>query len=382
VGRRTHKYQVQGEEKMSDMMKTVKDDLVKAFSTGVSYMMPVVVVGGICLALSLVGGEPTAGKGIVVTNGFMLNLGAIGSAGLGMMIPVLAAYIAYSIAGKPGLTPGVITGFMAATPLGESHVVTGFLGAMLLGIMSGYVAKWIKGWKVPKALMPVMPIMIIPIVSSFIVGMVYLYILIGPIGLAMKWLVSMLSNMQGSSGVILGLIVGAMAAFDMGGPVNKTATAFTLALMAEGIYGPNGAYRIACAIPPLGLALSTFISPRKWAEDEKRMGTSAAFMGLIGITEGAIPFAVKNLKTVLPSIIIGSAVGAGLAMIHGVESMVPHGGLIAIAGVNKAPMWYVIDMAIGVIVTAICLHVLRPNISEPVKKEAAKKPVTSDMNKA
>ncbi|MDF7662696.1 PTS fructose transporter subunit IIC [Erwiniaceae bacterium L1_54_6] len=367
---------------MSDTMKTIKDDLVKAFSTGVSYMMPVVVVGGICLALSLVGGEPTPGKGIVVTNPFLLNLGAIGSAGLGMMIPVLAAYIAYSIAGKPGLTPGVVTGFMAATPLGEAHVVTGFLGAMLLGILSGYVAKWVKTWKVGKVLMPVMPILIIPIVTSCLVGMLYLYVLIGPIGMAMKWLVAMLSNMQGGSGLVLGLILGAMAAFDMGGPVNKTATAFTLALMAEGIYGPNGAYRIACAIPPLGIALSTFISRRKWAEDERRMGTSAAFMGLIGITEGAIPFAVKNLKTVLPSIIIGSAVGAGLAMIHGVESMVPHGGLIAIAGVNKGAMWYVIDMAIGVIITAVCLHILRPNISEVVKKETAKKPVTSDLNKA
>ncbi|EGF64261.1 phosphotransferase system, EIIC, partial [Klebsiella sp. MS 92-3] len=295
--------------KMSEKMKVIKDDLVKAFSTGVSYMMPVVVVGGICLALSLIGGEPVAGKGMVVTNPFLLNLGAIGSAGLGMMIPVLAAYISYSIAGKPGLTPGLITGFMASTPLGADHVVTGFLGAMLLGILSGYVTKWVKGWKVGKVLMPVMPIMIIPIASSVIVGMLYLYVLIGPIGFAMKWLVSMLSQMQGSSGLVLGLIVGAMAAFDMGGPVNKTATAFTLALMAEGIYGPNGAYRVACAIPPLGIALSTFISPRKWAEDERRMGTSAAFMGLIGITEGAIPFAVKNLKTVLPSIIIGSAVG-------------------------------------------------------------------------
>lgn len=367
---------------MSDKMKTIKDDLVKAFSTGVSYMMPVVVVGGICLALSLVGGEPTPGKGIVVTNPFLLNLGAIGSAGLGMMIPVLAAYIAYSLAGKPGLTPGLVTGFMAATPLGEAHVVTGFLGAMLLGILSGYVAKWVKTWKVGKVLMPVMPILIIPIVTSCLVGMLYLYVLIGPIGIAMKWLVSMLSNMQGGSGLVLGLILGAMAAFDMGGPVNKTATAFTLALMAEGIYGPNGAYRIACAIPPLGIALSTFISRNKWAEDEKRMGTSAAFMGLIGITEGAIPFAVKNLKTVLPSIIIGSAVGAGLAMIHGVESMVPHGGLIAIAGVNKGAIWYVIDMAIGVIVTAICLHILRPNISDAVKNETVKKTITSDMNKA
>ncbi|XBS67914.1 PTS fructose transporter subunit IIC [Acerihabitans sp. KWT182] len=367
---------------MSDTMKAIKDDLVKAFSTGVSYMMPVVVVGGICLALSLVGGEPTPGKGMVVTNPFLLNLGAIGSAGLGMMIPVLSAYIAYSIAGKPGLTPGLITGFMASTPLGDSHVVTGFLGAMLLGILSGYVVKWVKTWKVGKALMPVMPIMIIPIVSTCLVGMLYLYVLIGPIGMAMRWLVSMLSDMRGGSGLVLGLILGAMAAFDMGGPVNKTATAFTLALMAEGIYGPNGAYRIACAIPPLGLALSTFISRRKWSEDERRMGTSAAFMGLIGITEGAIPFAVKNLKTVLPCIIIGSAVGAGLAMIHGVESMVPHGGLIAIAGVNQGALWYVIDMAIGVIVTAICLHILRPNISEVIKKEPPKKVINSDMNKA
>ncbi len=364
---------------MSNNMKVIKDELVKAFSTGVSYMMPVVVVGGICLSLSLVGGEAVPGKGIVVTNPFLLNLGAIGSAGLAMMIPVLAAYIAYSIAGKPGLTPGLITGFMASTPLGDDRVVTGFLGAMLLGILSGYVAKWIKTWKVGKALMPVMPILIIPIVSTCLVGMLYLYVLIGPIGVAMKWLVAMLSNMQGGSGLVLGLILGAMAAFDMGGPVNKTATAFTLALMAEGIYGPNGAYRIACAIPPLGIALSTYISHRKWAEDEKRMGSSAAFMGFIGITEGAIPFAVKNLKTVLPSIIIGSAVGAGLAMLHGVECMVPHGGLIVLAGVNKAPMWYVIDMAIGVIVTAICLHVLRPNVNEAVKKEAVKKPVTSDI---
>lgn len=355
---------IKGGTGMSDTIKTVIDDLVKAFSTGVSYMMPVVVVGGICLALSLAGGEATAGKGMVVTNPFLLNLGAIGSAGFAMMIPILSGYIAYSIASKPGLTPGMVTGFMASTPLGEAHVVTGFLGAMLLGVFSGYAAKWVKMWKVSNTIKPIMPILVIPIVSTFIVAMIYIYVLVGPIGIVMKGLVTMLSNMQGGSALLLGLIVGAMAAFDMGGPVNKTATAFTLALMAEGIYGPNGAYRIAVAIPPLGLALSTFISPRKWAEDEKRMGTSAAFMGLIGITEGAIPFAVKSLKTVLPSIIIGSAVGAGLGMLHGVECMVPHGGLIVIAAVNKAPLWYAIDMAVGVVVTAICLHLLRPDIQE------------------
>lgn len=347
---------------MSDTMKTFIDDLTKAFSTGVSYMMPTVVVGGIFLALSLAGGDATAGKGMVVTNPFLQNIGAIGSAGFAMMIPILSGYIAYSLAGKPGITPGMITGFMANSPIGENHVQTGFLGAMLMGVLCGFLARWVKKWKVNDTLKAIMPILIIPIVTTFVVAMVYIYVLVGPIGIIMAWLIHMLSGLQGGSALFLGIIVGAMAAFDMGGPINKTATAFTLALMAEGIYGPNGAYRIAVAIPPLGIALSTFISRKKWGSDDRKMGPSAAFMGLIGITEGAIPFAVKSLKTVLPSIIIGSAVGAGLGMLHGVECMVPHGGLIVIAAVNKAPLWYAIDMAIGVVVTAICLHILRPNI--------------------
>jgi PTS system fructose-specific IIC component/fructose-specific PTS system IIC-like component len=354
---------------MSDAMQSIVNDLTKAFSTGVSYMMPTVVVGGIFLALSLAGGDATAGEGMVVTNPFLKNIGAIGSAGFAMMIPILSGYIAYSIAGKPGITPGMITGFMANTPIGENHVQTGFLGAMLLGVFCGFLARWVKKWKVNDTVRAIMPILIIPIVTTFVVSMVYIYILLTPIGLLMAWLIQMLSGMQGGSALILGLILGAMAAFDMGGPINKTATGFTLALMAEGIYGPNGAYRIAVAIPPLGIALSTFVSRKKWGADDRHMGPSAAFMGLIGITEGAIPFAVKGLKTILPSIIIGSAVGAGLGMVHGVECMVPHGGLIVIAAVNKAPMWYAIDMAIGVVVTAICLHLLRPDIEPDVKNK-------------
>lgn len=236
-----------------------------------------------------------------------------------------------------------------------------------MGVLSGYMAKWIKKWKVPNNLKAIMPILVIPIISTFVISMIYFYIIAEPIAIFIRWLIEVLGNMQGGSAVLLGIIVGAMAAFDMGGPVNKTATAFTLALMAEGIYGPNGAYRIAVAIPPLGLAISTFVSRRKYTADERNLGISAGFMGLIGITEGAIPFAVKSLKTVLPSIIIGSAVGAGLGMYHGVECMVPHGGLIVIAGVNQAPLWYAIDMFIGAIVTAICLHILRPNIDEKAK---------------
>lgn len=352
---------------MSENVKKVFKDLGKAFNTGVSYMLPTVVVGGIFLALALATGEATD-EGMVVTNPFFQNLQTIGSAGFAMMIPVLSGYIAYSLAGKPGIAPAMIAGYIANNPVGEQNVQTGFLGAMIVGVLAGYVVKWIKKWKVNETIRSIMPVLIIPIVSSFIVCLLYIYVLATPLGFVMKWLTEMLGSLQGGSALILGLVIGAMTAVDMGGPVNKTASAFTMALMAEGLYGPNGAFRIAVAIPPLGLALSTFISRRKYTADERKLGVSSAFMGLIGITEGAIPFAVKSLKTVVPAIVVGTAVGGGLGMLHGVECMVPHGGLIVIAAVNNK-MWYVVDMLIGVIVTAAMLHLLRPNVEEaPVKK--------------
>lgn len=202
---------------MSDNMKSIIQELTKAFNTGVSYMLPVVVVGGIFLAISLAGGKPGE-NGMEVTNPFLQNLGVIGMAGMTMMIPVLAGYIAYSIAGKPGLIPGLIVGYIANTPFGDSHVQTGFLGAMLMGVLSGYMAKWIKKWKVPNNLKAIMPILVIPIISTFVISMIYFYIIAEPIAIFIRWLIEVLGNMQGGSAVLLGIIVGAMAAFDMGGP--------------------------------------------------------------------------------------------------------------------------------------------------------------------
>lgn len=349
---------------MSNQLKKVFKELTKAFNTGVSYMLPTVVVGGVFLAIALATGEATD-KGMVVSNPFFANLETIGSAGFAMMIPVLAGYISYSIAGKPGIAPAMIAGYIANNPVGTNNVQTGFLGAMIVGIFAGYVVKWIKKWKVNDMIRSIMPVLIIPILASMIVCLAYIYILATPLGFVMKWLTDMLGSMQGGSALILGLVIGAMTAVDMGGPINKTASAFTMALMAEGLYGPNGAFRIAVAIPPLGIFLSTLISRRKYSSDERKLGLTAGFMGLIGITEGAIPFAVKNLKTVLPAIIIGTSVGAGLGMLHGVECLVPHGGLIVLATVN-GKLWYVVDMMIGVIVTAILLHLLRPNLDKEV----------------
>lgn len=350
-------------------------EIQKAFSTGVSYMLPAVVVGGVFLAVALSTGTATD-AGMEITNPFMKNLNDLGAAGFAMMIPLLAGYIAYSLAGKPGIAPGMILGYIANNPIGESGVKTGFLGAMILGVAAGYLVKWCKTWKVPPTIRTIMPILIIPIFTVLVGGLAYIYVIAAPIGAAMDWLVDVLGNLQGGNAILLGLLIGAMTAFDMGGPVNKTATAFTLALMAEGIYGPNGAHRVAVAIPPLALAVSTFIDRKKYTKDDKDLGISAFFMGLIGITEGAIPFAAKDIKRVLPAIIIGSAVGGALSMMNNVEALVPHGGLIILPVVN-GKLWFVLSMLIGIAVSVIILHFTKPNLEQQkddkaTESEAAK----------
>lgn len=325
-------------------------------------MLPAVVVGGVFLAVALSTGTATD-SGMEVTNAFMKNLLALGSAGFAMMIPLLSGYIAYSLAGKPGIAPAMILGYVANNPIGENDIKTGFLGAMILGVAVGLFVKWCKTWKVPATIRTIMPILIVPVLTILTLGLVYIYVIATPVGAAMDWLVRVLGDLQGGNAVILGLIIGAMTAVDMGGPINKTATAFTLALMAEGIYAPNGAHRIAVAIPPLAMAVSTFIDRRKYNAEEKDLGISAFFMGLIGITEGAIPFAVKDIKRVLPAIIIGSAIGGGLGMLNQVEAMVPHGGLIILPVVNNK-LWYVISMFVGVLVSVLILHFTKPNLHQ------------------
>lgn len=347
---------------MSNNKNKFFSDIQKAFNTGVSFMLPAVVVGGIFLAIALATGTPTD-AGMEITNPFMKNLNDLGAAGFAMMIPLLSGYIANSLAGKPGLVPGVVLGFVANNPIGESQVSTGFLGAMILGVAAGYFVRWMKTWKTPATIRTIMPILIIPVVTVFVLGMIYIYVIAVPIGSFMAWLVEVLGSLQGSSAILLGLVIGAMTAIDMGGPINKTATAFTIALMAEGIYSPNGAHRIAVAIPPLAMAISTFIDRKKYEAEDKDLGISAFFMGLIGITEGAIPFAVKDAKRVLPAIVIGSAVGGALGMMNNVEALVPHGGLIILPVVN-GKLWFVIAMLIGTLVSVAILHFTKPDIEE------------------
>lgn len=348
--------------------RSVAQTLLNAFNTGVSYFLPVVVVGGVFLAFSLATG--TAGAdGMEVTNPFMQNLNLIGMAGIHMMVPVLAAYIAYSIAGKPGLAPGFVLGYLVNNPVmvGGTGVSTGFLGAMVMATAAGYLVRWMRGWNVGKTIATIMPVLIIPIVSTLVLGMFYIYVLAYPLSLVMGWLTSTLGSLQGGSAVVLGLIIGVMTAFDMGGPVNKTASTFTMALMASSVYGPNGMFRVAVAVPPIACGLAALIARSKFDDADRQMGISAIFMGCIGITEGAIPFAVKDLLHTLPGICIGSAVGAGLAALQGIECYVPHGGFIVAFATNNVPL-FCLDIAVGAVVAALILVAMKPKLSATSSK--------------
>lgn len=336
--------------------------LLNAFNTGVSYFIPIVVIGGVFLAFSLATG--TAGEsGMEVTNPLMQSLNTIGMAGISMMIPVLAAYIAYSMAGKPALAPGFVLGYLVNNPVtvGETSVSTGFLGAMIMAVLCGYFVRWMKTWKVSNTIQTIMPILIIPILTSLALGMAYIYILATPLAGVMTWLTEMLGSLQGGSAVVLGLVIGIMTAFDMGGPINKTASTFTMALMASSIYGPNGMFRVAVAIPPLACGLATLIARNKYDDADRQMGISAIFMGCIGITEGAIPFAVKDLAHTLPGICIGSAVGAGLAAFQAIDCYVPHGGFIVALATNNVAL-FCLDIVIGAVVGALILVAMKPKL--------------------
>lgn len=199
-------------------MKDFFRELKKHVMTGVSYMIPAVTVGGVCIAIALATGTAGA-NGMEVTNEFWANINTIGGAAIGFMCPMLAGYIAYSIAGRPGLLPGMTVGYLANNPVGAFEVKTGFLGALILGVAAGYLAKWVKTWNVPKFLKAIMPILIIPIVTTVIVGLGYIYILANPLGTVVTALTDALSSLSGGSTVLLAIAVGCMIAFDMGGPV-------------------------------------------------------------------------------------------------------------------------------------------------------------------
>lgn len=341
----------------------------RALMNGVSYMVPFVVTGGLLIAIALsLGGDPTA-EGFIVTEGTIwAHLNNIGGAAMGFMNPILAGYIAYAIADRPGLVPGVVGGFIASNGyFYGSEANTGFIGAILAGFLAGYIALGIKKIKVPKALDSVMPIIFIPVLSSVAVGLIFIYLIGNPVAGFFTGLTNWLASMQGASSAVLGAIIGSMIAVDMGGPLNKTAFLFGSGLIAEGEFAVMGAVAVAVSVPPLALGIASHLLKNKFSESDRQAGTAAAIMGFFGITEGAIPFAAKDPIRVIPSIIGGSAVGSIIAMLGGVGGHVAHGGpIVAILGAVDQVLLYFIALAVGVTVSILLLAFLKQDLPQEI----------------
>lgn len=328
----------------------------KALMNGVSYMIPFVVVGGLLLALSLaVGGEATP-KGLVIPEGtFWAHVNDIGTIGFQLMVPVLSGYIAYAIGDRPALVPGMIGGWIANTgELYDSKAGAGFIGAIVTGFLAGYLVMWIKKVRVPRFVRPIMPIIVIPIVSTAVLGLFFIYVLGRPISWVFTHLTGWLSGMTGTSAIALGAVLGLMIAFDMGGPVNKTAFLFGTGLIATGNQTVMGMCAAAIPVMPLGQGLATLIRRRLYSDQERETGMASLFMGLFGISEGAIPFAAARPAQVIPANMLGGAVAGAVAGMAGVTDAVPHGGpIVAILGaVGGVPMFFV-AVAAGSVVTAL-----------------------------
>ncbi|WP_421340375.1 PTS fructose transporter subunit IIABC [Aeromonas veronii] len=369
-------YVADKDEKKGDEKRTSggSSDLYRYLMNGVSHMIPFVVTGGLLIALSLaIGGNPTP-SGMQIPEGSMWNqILNVGVAAFTLMIPILAGYIAYAIGDRPALAPGFIGGWIANNgSFYGADAGTGFIGAIIAGLLVGYLVRWIATRQYHKMVQPLVPILIAPIVGSLFIAAVFIFIIGAPIADMMTGLNAMLLSMSGGSLVLLGIVLGGMAGFDMGGPVNKVAFLFSVGMIASGQTQFMGA--MACAIPaaPLGMSLATVLGRKLGIFDasEIEAGKAAGAMGLVGISEGAIPFAARDPLAVIPANILGSMTAAVMAFLFGITNSVAHGGpIVALLGAVNKPLLALLCMICGAIVTgvvAVALKKLRVKKSDEV----------------
>jgi len=360
----------QSEMKTVDEVKKQKKEketpIYRHLMNGVSYMIPFIVVGGLLIAIALtLGGEQTPGGIVIPEDSFWSQIEAIGAASFSFMVPILAGFIAYSIADRPGLAPGIIGGFIAVNgSFYGTEADAGFIGGIIAGFLAGYVVLALKKIKVPAAVQPVMPIIFIPIFGTLIVGLLFIFVIGAPVSAVFEALTNWLQGMQGTSSIFLALILGAMIAVDMGGPFNKVAFLFGSAMIAEGNYEIMGPIAVAICIPPLGMGLATFLNKKKYQQVEREAGKASFTMGLFGITEGAIPFAAQDPLRVIPSIVVGSMVGSVIAMLSSVGDHVAHGGpIVAVLGAVDNVLMFFVAAIIGTLVTAFLVNFLKKDVS-------------------
>ncbi|NOU69897.1 PTS fructose transporter subunit IIBC [Paenibacillus sp. LMG 31458] len=330
----------------------------KHLMTGVSNMLPLVVAGGLLIALSFIFGiEAFKEQGTFAAA--LMDIG--GGAAFALMVPILAGFIAFSIAEKPGLAPGLVGGMLA------SKMGAGFLGGIIAGFLAGYVAKLLKDYiKMPKNFEGLKPILIIPLLATGITGLLMIYVIGEPVKAIMDGLTVWLKSLGSTNAVLLGLLLGAMMAFDMGGPVNKAAYTFAVGLLASSVYGPMAAVMAAGMTPPLGLWLATILAPKKFTKEERDAGKAASVLGISFITEGAIPFAAGDPFRVIPSIMVGSALTGALSMLFGATLRAPHGGIFVLPIPNAVGQlaMYALAIVAGTVVTAIMLNILKKPVRD------------------
>jgi fructose-specific phosphotransferase system IIC component len=328
--------------------------------TGVSYVIPFIACGGILIALSITF-VPMAATGPDFSHAPVLikDMLTIGTTAFQLFPAVLAGFIAYGMASKPGLVPGFVGGFIAGTPqiVDGKSASAGFLGAIIIGIVAGHLTNLLKKLKVPAMFRPIMPIIVIPILSALPVGLLMLTLNI-PIATIMVDMMKLLESLQSGSQIVLAMVLGAMIAFDMGGPVNKAAFFFGAAMIQQGNYSIMGACAAAICTPPLGLGIATLLSRKRWTEEQRESGLAALGMGMVGVTEGAIPFAAGDPLRVIPSIMFGSMVSATIAMLGSVGDHAPHGGPIVLPVVDHR-LTYVVAILSGSLVTAFTINFIK-----------------------
>ena len=333
----------------------------KHLMTGVSFMLPFVVAGGLLIALGFAFGGIYAGdKSNAGTLAHALfTIGATGA--FTLIVPVLAGYIAYSIADRPGIAPGMVGGVLAA------NMGAGFLGGIVAGFIAGYVTDLLnRAIRLPKNLAGLKPVLILPLLGTLITGLLMQYAVGAPVARALQALTDWLQGMQGASSVLQGLLLGGMMAIDMGGPINKASYAFATGLITSEIYGPMAAAMAGGMTPPLALALACRLFKNRFTPEELEAGNAAAVLGLAFVTEGAIPFAARDPLRVIPALAVGSALAGAISMLVGAELKVPHGGVfvLTIPGAATHLLGYLTALVLGTIVSTLLLAVLKKPLKE------------------
>ncbi|WP_407472106.1 PTS fructose transporter subunit IIC [Xanthomonas campestris] len=354
---------VAGANATSDAKGNARTGAYKHLMTGVSFMLPFVTAGGLLIALAFALGGIYAGddahQGTLAWS--LFQIGA--KAGFTLMVPALAGYIAYSIADRPGIAPGMIGGLVAA------NLNAGFLGGIIAGFIAGYgVAALNRYIKLPRNLEGLKPVLILPVLGTLLVGLAMMYVFGQPVADLLAWLTAWLRGMQGSSALLLGLLLGGMMAFDMGGPVNKAAYAFSTGLIASQVYTPMAAAMVAGMTPPLGIALATWVFRNRFTVEERGSATAAGVLGLAFVTEGAIPYAARDPLRTIPALVIGSAVAGAISMTAGAELKAPHGGIFVLLIPNAVThlLNYVLALVVGVVVTAVALRLLKKPVADVI----------------